>query len=241
MTKHVKGIDGLYQEQLKINSKITESTAKLARSLELLNNLIKEYGMPKNKDRGIAHIALDAVLFSNEVIDGLMEEISFKNMELNGYDKVVEKAFDNIIEKSELNDNLKEQRDKLDIERGEQKNMLNLRDAILKQSVVVIKEKDAQITDATAPRKGGTEATKRKAILWQEKINDFVKVYKDEYPHHFSGEKCTVLYELEYFVKKKLARVADPALKNKKAPHRIKPPVHISKKINDALNAIFDG
>jgi hypothetical protein len=241
MTKHVKGIDGLRQEQFKINSKITKSAAELNRSLELLFNLIKEYGMPKNKDRGIAHIALDAVLFSNEVIDGLMEEISFKNMELNRSSKTVEKAFDKIIEKSELNDNLKEQRDKLDIERGEQKNMLNFRYAMLKQSVVVIKEKDSQITEATAPRKGGTEATKRKAILWQEKINDFVKVYKDEYPHHFSGEKCTVLYELEYFVKKKLAKVTDPALKNKKAPHRIKPPIHISKKINDALNAIFDG
>ena len=87
--------------------------------------------------------------------------------------------------------------------------------------------------------KTGTEKTKLKALLWQDKINQFVQDYVNKNPYSFSNGECKTFQELEYFVYTNLKNVTDPGLKNSSPPHKFSPPQTIKPKIKAALLKVF--
>ncbi len=93
--------------------------------------------------------------------------------------------------------------------------------------------------EAENPRRKGTDATKQKAILWQEKINDFVADYAKIYPYDFVGDECLKERELKSYVDTKLLQVRDDSLRTKtgKFEGKFRPPVVSKVKIDAAIKS----
>jgi hypothetical protein len=95
--------------------------------------------------------------------------------------------------------------------------------------------------EADNPRRAGTDATKQRAISWQEKINNFVVEYANTYPYNFVGDECSNERELKNYVDTKLLTVRDENLRTKtgKSQGKFKPPVVSKIKLEKAIDAHF--
>jgi hypothetical protein len=103
VTDQKHGFTDFIKDVKEAKAKQLENNARATQSLELLNNLIKEYGMPTDKYRGVLQTAFDVIGHFNEVTLGMSEEILLKNREINGGRKLIEYVEEKITNQDQSN------------------------------------------------------------------------------------------------------------------------------------------